>query len=66
MEFLGIALIIITVMISVHVVYEHGKKAGMSDGRREILQENLHRAEAEKINFDKDFKENMAKIGVYT
>lgn len=63
MDLLGITLIIITVVISVHVVYERGKQAGMSEGRQQILVENLKKAELQQTNFDSEFKDVMTKIG---
>jgi hypothetical protein len=65
MDLLGIALIIITVVGSVHVVYERGKQAGMSEGRQQILVENLQKAELQKTNFDDELKVVMTKIGSY-
>lgn len=63
MDFLGIALIIITVIVSVHVVYERGKQAGTFNGRQQILQENLQRAEKERTKFDIELKNVMEKLG---
>ena len=45
MDYIGIAFIIITVVVCVHVVYERGKKEGMYKGRIQILQENLKKSE---------------------
>jgi len=45
MDYMGIAFIIITVVICVHIVYERGKKEGQYEGRMQILQENLKKAE---------------------
>jgi hypothetical protein len=63
MDLLGIALIIITIVASIHVVYEKGKKAGESYGRQQILVENLKKAELQKTDFDSEFKDVMTKIG---
>ena len=54
MEFLGIALIIITVVVSVHIVYEKGKTAGIIEGRKQILEENIKRLEVEILKFNND------------
>lgn len=62
MDLLGIALIIITVVGSVHIVYEKGKQAGISHGRQEILLENLKRTQLDKQKFDVELKNVMAKI----
>ena len=65
MELLGIALIIITVVVSVHVVYERGKVAGIFEGRQQILQENLKKAEMEKSKFDVELKKVMTQLNSY-
>ena len=65
MDFLGIATIVITVIVSVHIVYERGKQAGVFDGRQQILQENLLKADMEKSKFDVELKEVMTKLGSY-
>jgi hypothetical protein len=62
MDLLGIALIIITVVVSVHVVYERGKQAGVSEGRQQILHENVKRAHLNKEKFDNDLETVMSKI----
>lgn len=64
MEFLGIALIIITTIVSVHVVYEKGKQAGETTGRQQILIENLKKSEIQQSKFDKELKNTMAKLGM--
>ncbi len=65
MDLLGIALIIITVVGSVHIVYERGKQAGISEGRQQILRENLKKAELQRINFDDELETVMTKISNY-
>jgi hypothetical protein len=64
MEFLGIALIIITTIISVHVVYEKGKQAGEVLGRQQILVENLKKSEIQQSKFDRELKNTMTKLGM--
>ena len=57
MDYIGIALIILTTVGSVHFVYTRafklGKEAGINEGRIQVLQENLNRLDREsENNFD--------------
>ena len=65
MEFIEISLIIITVIFSVHSVYERGKLAGILQGREQILRENLRKAELQKVEFDTELETVMTKISNY-
>ena len=54
MDYIGIAFIIITVVVCVHIVYEHAWKKGQCEGRMQILQENLKKSEHayKKLSFE--------------
>ena len=65
MDLLGIALIIITVVGSVHVVCERGKMAGIFEGRQQILKENLKNVELQRVKFDSELETVMSKISNY-
>ena len=52
-------------MVSVHVVYERGKMAGIFEGRQQILKENLKDIELQRVKFDSELETVMSKISNY-
>jgi hypothetical protein len=60
MIIIGIGLIIIVTILAVHFVfkrsYKLGYEAGESDGRQQILEENIIRANMMQTEFDEDLR----------
>lgn len=50
--YLGISIIILTVTVCVHCVFEKAKKIGIVQGRHEILLENMIRAQVDPTRLD--------------
>jgi len=53
MDYIGIALIILVVVGSVHFVYKNGISTGIEKGRMEILNENVKRVQCQTKEHDK-------------
>lgn len=61
-NYIGIAIIIITVAYVVHFVFEKGRKIGKEEGRVQILKEELVKADMKRTVFDQQLLETFQEV----